>query len=142
MNAAGVVQATPWNTPGLENNGAGELVCADAGARQAGCVPVNIYGEGNVTQEAVDYMKIGTINGETAETKMASLIFTNPNLWDLWGAGPIGLAVGAEWREEYGSQPDRRVPGLRRRGGLQPVRPDRRQLSTWRSCVRKSPCRC
>jgi iron complex outermembrane receptor protein len=102
MNAAGVVQATPWNTPGLANNGAGELVCADAGARQAGCVPVNIYGEGNVSGEAVDYMKIGTINGETAETKMASLIFTNPNLVDLWGAGPIGLAAGAEWREEYG----------------------------------------
>ena len=64
---------------------------------------MNIYGTGNVSQEAVDYMKIGTINSETAERQMVSFIATNPNLWDGWGAGPIGLAVGAEWRDEYGS---------------------------------------
>jgi len=103
MNASGQVQATPWNTPGLDNNGAGTLVCADAGARTAGCTPVNIYGSGNVSQEAVDYMKIGTINGETAETKMVSLMFTNSNLWDGWGAGPLGLAAGLEWRQETGA---------------------------------------
>ena len=81
----------------------GTLVCADAGARDPGCVPVNIYGTGNVSQEAVDYMKIGTINSETAERQMVSFIVTNSNLWDGWGAGPIGLAVGAEWRDEFGS---------------------------------------
>jgi outer membrane receptor protein involved in Fe transport len=97
----GNISVTPWNLPGLPNGGAGTLVCSDAGARAAGCVPINIFGAGNVSGEAVDYMKIGTINGETAETMMTSLIFTNPNVVDLW-AGPLGLAFGAEYREEYG----------------------------------------
>ncbi len=103
MNADGDVQGTPWGIVGLPNGGAGTLVCADAGARDAGCVPVNVFGPDRVSQEAVDYMKIGTINGETAETKMASLVFTNGNLYDGWGAGPIGIAIGAEYREEFGS---------------------------------------
>jgi iron complex outermembrane receptor protein len=101
MNAEGDVQAQPWNIAGLPNGGAGELVCADAAARGAGCVPINMYGQGNISGDAADYMRIGTINGEIAETKLASIVFQNGNLWDL-GAGPMGLAAGFEHRTESG----------------------------------------
>lgn len=102
MNADGDVQVTPWNIAGLPNGGAGELVCSNAGARDAGCVPINHFGQGNISGDAANYIRIGTINGEIAETKLASILFSNGNLWDGWGAGPIGLAAGFEHRTESG----------------------------------------
>lgn len=82
--------------------GGGTLVCADASARAAGCVPINIFGQNNISVDAVSYMQVGTINLEEAETQVASFAITNSELFDL-GAGPVGLALGAEWRSESGS---------------------------------------
>lgn len=94
----------PFNQPGLPNNGAGELVCA-AGAA-AGCVPLNIYGVGNFTPEARRFLSIGTVNAFEAETTVVSAAVTNGNLVNF-GAGPIGFAFGAEYREEGARfQPD------------------------------------
>jgi len=96
--------ALPFNQPGLPNNGAGELVCA-AGAA-AGCVPVNIYGDGNFTEAAARFLSIGTVNAFLAETTVIGAAMTNGNLWDL-GAGPMGVAFGVEYRDEAASfQPD------------------------------------
>ena len=100
----GAVRALPWNISGLENNGAGTLVCASGAP--SGCVPVNLFGQGNISREASDYLKIGTINTEFAETQVVSASVTNSNLFD-WGAGPAGLAFGWENRQEKGAfQPD------------------------------------
>jgi len=97
-------RSTPWNVAGLANNGAGTLVCASGAP--ADCVPVNIYGPGNISQDAAKYLQIGTINTEYAETQVVSASVTNSNLYD-WGAGPIGLAFGWENRQEKGAfQPD------------------------------------
>lgn len=81
--------------------GGGELVCADATARAAGCVPANIFGLGNLSQEAANYLSIGATNLETYTTQVASAVITNGDLFDL-GAGGIGVALGAEWRSESG----------------------------------------
>ena len=102
QNASGAVRVTPWNIAGLPNGGAGTLVCADAGARGAGCTPANIYGEGNISSDAVNYMAIGATNLEETSTQNAQLTFSNGNLWDFWGAGPLGVAFGAEYRREQG----------------------------------------
>jgi len=98
MNSAGVVQAQPW----VGEPGGGTLVCADPGARASGCVPANIFGPLNVSSAAVNYMAIGATNLEEASTQDAQLTFSNGNLIDPWGAGAIGVAIGAEYRREAG----------------------------------------
>ena len=96
--------ALPFNQAGLPNDGAGELVCA-AGA-SASCAPVNIYGEGTMSAQAARFLSIGTINAFLAETEIVSASVANGNLWDL-GAGPMGVAIGVEYRDEFASfQPD------------------------------------
>ncbi len=82
--------------------GGGELVCADAAARAAGCVPANIFGIGNVSQPAINYLAIGATNLEEYTTEVASVALTNASLFDF-GAGGVGMAVGAEWRREAGA---------------------------------------
>lgn len=98
MNSAGAVSVTPW----VGEPGGGTLVCADAGARNAGCTPANIYGPNNISRDAVGYMAIHATNLEEASTQNAQLTVSNGNLIDPWGAGPIGIAVGAEYRREQG----------------------------------------
>jgi len=84
--------------------GGGTLVCADAAARAAGCVPANIFGLNNLSPEAVNYLGIGATNLETYSTQVANVTFTNNNLFDLgMGGGGVGVALGAEWRKESGA---------------------------------------
>jgi outer membrane receptor protein involved in Fe transport len=86
---------SPFPIPG------GVLVCADASARAQGCVPANIFGQGNLSPEAVDFISIGATNLETYSTQVVNATITNNDLLDL-GAGGIGVALGAEWRKEAG----------------------------------------
>ena len=98
MNAAGAVRATPW----VGEPGGGTLVCADAGARAAGCTPGNFMGPNNMSSDAVGYAQIHASNIEKSSTQDAQLTFSNGNLIDPWGAAPIGVAFGAEYRREAG----------------------------------------
>lgn len=64
------------------------------------CVPLNVFGAGNQSQEALDYFSTSIKVRET--NKQDSWIGSvSGQLWDLWGAGPIGMAVGAEYRREF-----------------------------------------
>lgn len=74
----------------------GELRCADASARAQGCVPANVFGPGALSPEAADYVAITAANSEISELQVASASVTG-SLFDL-GAGPVGLALGVEWR--------------------------------------------
>lgn len=80
----------------------GVLQCVDATARASGCVPANIFGLGNLSQGAIDYLGIGATNLEQYTTQVASFAITNSSLFDF-GAGGVGLSLGAEWRKESGS---------------------------------------
>ncbi|RZJ00282.1 MAG: TonB-dependent receptor [Brevundimonas sp.] len=66
----------------------------------AGCTPLNIFGQGNQSQEARDY-----INAEITYTERNEqedfIGSVAGQLWDFWGAGPIGVALGYEHRREY-----------------------------------------
>jgi len=64
------------------------------------CVPLNIFGAGNQTQEALDYIYAEVTPTERNEQEQA-IAYVSGELWDFWGAGPIGLALGAEYRREY-----------------------------------------
>lgn len=77
----------------------GNLVCSDT---SNGCVPLNIFGAGNISAEAADFISITTRNVSTITEQVANAAITNSNLFDL-GAGPAGIAIGAEYRSEKGS---------------------------------------
>ena len=85
-----------------------ELACADEGARAAGCVPANIFGEGNLSPEAEAFIGLNATNLEEYTTQVASLAFTNNDLINLGlGAEGVGVAFGYEWRKEKGAvEPD------------------------------------
>jgi outer membrane receptor protein involved in Fe transport len=93
--ATGDVSVTPID--GLP--GGGELVCLDASARANGCVPINIFGANQVSADAANYIAISAQNQFEATTEVASFAITNGDLFDI-GGGPIGVALGAEWRRE------------------------------------------
>jgi outer membrane receptor protein involved in Fe transport len=65
----------------------------------ANCVPSRVFGEGGYSDAALDFFGASIAVREKNEQQDA-LGFVSGNLWDLWGAGPIGFAVGAEYREE------------------------------------------
>ena len=113
------------DTAGVVNGRPGEIVCraqvilANGGAladtaRGVGdvrdsavgmeairrCVPLNVFGKGNQSEAALAY-----IDAEIAPTSLNEqeqlLASVAGQLWDFWGAGPIGVAIGAEARREY-----------------------------------------
>ncbi len=112
------------DTAGVVNGRPGEIVCrvqllraqgrpvADAVvgdttySRQGGviddCVPVRIFGEGGFSEEALDYL--GAAITVTDQNKQHDLVgFVSGELWDFWGAGPIGAVLGYEYRKEITS---------------------------------------
>ncbi len=100
INASKYYQAMNVTT-----NANGQAVCINP---SGGCVPINIWGPGNISQEALDYVLIGYNSIADYMFQNAGLNFngTLPEKFSL-GAGPIATAVGVEWRkEEYRSQPD------------------------------------
>jgi len=89
----------------IEDPDTGEWVCRNEQARANGCVPWNIFQEGAVTQEAIDYISTVAVAYGTTKTEVANLTFTG----DLEGYGVmipsadegLQLAVGAEYRSEW-----------------------------------------
>ncbi|WP_250885565.1 TonB-dependent receptor domain-containing protein [Shewanella jiangmenensis] len=77
----------------------GNLMCIDADARAQGCVPVNVFGAGSITPEAAKYINAPGMLSTFTSQKVAGLN-VNGDLFDL-PAGSVGLAVGAEYREEF-----------------------------------------
>ncbi|HEV2082032.1 MAG TPA: TonB-dependent receptor [Brevundimonas sp.] len=65
-----------------------------------GCVPLNVFGAGNQSEAALDYISTAIRVFETNEQEAAIASFGG-ELWDVLGAGPVGFAVGAEYRREY-----------------------------------------
>lgn len=76
----------------------GQAVCADPAARAAGCVPINIFGEGRITPEAADYVRVPTSREAFVEQLVVGG-FVRGDLFEL-PAGAVGYAAGAEYRRE------------------------------------------
>ncbi|WP_292043222.1 MULTISPECIES: TonB-dependent receptor domain-containing protein [unclassified Brevundimonas] len=64
------------------------------------CKPLNIFGAGNQSAEAMEYVD-ATIHVRQQNVQENFAASVSSQLWDFWGAGPLGVAVGAEWRKEY-----------------------------------------
>lgn len=90
-------------------NAAGQIVCAvnaDTSTTNddPNCVPVNLFGNGQASQAAIDYFGYTSRRDERAEQFVASA-FVSGNLAGLFTlpGGPIGFAVGGEYRRETAS---------------------------------------
>lgn len=83
----------------------GQPVCIN---QTGGCAPINIWGEGNISQAALSYVLVGydTISRYSFENAALNINGNIPEAFSL-RAGPITTAVGVEWRKEkFQSQPD------------------------------------
>lgn len=76
----------------------GQIVCRSAEARARGCVPVNIFGAGTISQAAVDYISADhTSTTDTSQTLIQGLI--SGDLFEL-PAGAVKISAGAEYRRD------------------------------------------
>ena len=63
------------------------------------CKPLNVFGQGQQSQDALDYTFAAiTVREENIEENFVGSM--SGRLWDVLGAGPMGVAVGGEWRKE------------------------------------------
>ncbi|WP_242914539.1 TonB-dependent receptor domain-containing protein [Brevundimonas pishanensis] len=65
----------------------------------AQCTPLNVFGAGNQTAEALQYVD-AFVRVEEMNEQHQAIASMSTELWDLWGAGNLGLALGGEWRKE------------------------------------------
>jgi len=65
----------------------------------AQCAPLNVFGAGNQSAEALEYVDAFVTVTEQNEQHQA-IASMSTELWDFWGAGNIGFAFGGEWRKE------------------------------------------
>jgi len=87
----------------VRNPANGQITCRallspDAALRQAsaGCVPINLFGAGNVSQAGKDYI-YGTLREDILLEQHVGAANVRGNLADLW-AGPLAVAAGVEYR--------------------------------------------
>jgi outer membrane receptor protein involved in Fe transport len=87
-------------------NASGQIVCrvnADAITTndRPDCVPINLFGNGKPSAEALAFINTDSLRKERAEEFVASASINGDlsQLFELPG-GPIGFAFGAEYREE------------------------------------------
>ncbi len=67
-----------------------------------GCVPVNPFGENNLSAEAVDFIRLAPLVNSTSRVqKLFSAVVTG-SPFDSW-AGPVDTAIGIEWRNDDGN---------------------------------------
>lgn len=77
----------------------GALQCADASARAAGCVPINVFGSGLASPAAVSFVDVASTNLEQSD--LQNLVGSiSGSLFNLGlGADDIGFAFGGEYRK-------------------------------------------
>lgn len=77
----------------------GNPSCSDP---SGGCAPINIFGLGNISPEAADFISTRVVADTDYEVTnlVANLTGDTSGFFELPG-GPIGLAFGAEYREEF-----------------------------------------
>jgi iron complex outermembrane receptor protein len=64
----------------------------------ANCVPINIFGPGSISQQALDYFRGTAWLDSQQEQRLFSFNLTG-SVFDTW-AGPVSVAFGGEYRED------------------------------------------
>ena len=81
------------------DDGNGNIICRDETARAQGCVPVSVFGAGSISAEGANYIQAPGLLATFTSQKTAGVNLSG-DLLEM-PAGALGLAVGAEYREEY-----------------------------------------
>jgi len=74
------------------------IQCADAEARANGCLPMNVFGEGSITPDVANYIRVNP----TIDSTVEQLTVTGYIAGDLFEmpAGAVASAFGFEWRKD------------------------------------------
>jgi iron complex outermembrane receptor protein len=84
----------------VDNDGdVAEAICRDANARLQGCVPVDVFGFNSMSPGAVDYIEAPSSLATFTRQRLIGLNLSG-EIMEL-PAGPLAIAVGAEYREEF-----------------------------------------
>jgi iron complex outermembrane receptor protein len=76
----------------------GEYLCADEQARLEGCLPVNIFGEGNITPGAAEYIRADLASHTKYERHVAGFHLSGDI--DTPFQDQVKVLIGADWRRE------------------------------------------
>jgi len=76
----------------------GEIRCVDDDAHAAGCVPLNMFGEGSITPAMADWIRVTPIINPTVEL-LNVLGYMTGELFEM-PAGTVGAVFGFEWRRD------------------------------------------
>ncbi len=101
-----VCRATVDPTARIPYEGASNSAYAAAqlAADVAACVPVNLFGNGNVTQAARNYLLENSFaDGKITQFVASAFLSGDSSSWFELPGGPVGFAVGAEYRRETAS---------------------------------------
>ena len=79
----------------------GVVQCADASARQAGCVPFDPFGPGSIDASQVAYLTASTTLNADVEQTIFGFVASGETPLELPG-GRVGVAGGVEYRREQG----------------------------------------
>ena len=66
-----------------------------------GCVPLNLFGAGLLSDEGVAFLRAPTFANTTSRTQALVSGFVRGPLLEAW-AGPVNAAFGLEWRSDDG----------------------------------------
>jgi iron complex outermembrane receptor protein len=90
----------------------GQIVCRavlEGNPNAAGCVPMNLFGLNNVSREALEYAYRTTQEDFEYDQNVVAATLSG-DLFEGWGAGAIGAAIGAEYRTETGDVTHGNIP--------------------------------
>jgi len=74
------------------------IQCADADARAAGCVPLNVFGVGSITPAMADWLRVNpTIRSDVKQQNM--LAYVSGDLFEM-SSGSVPVVLGIEYRKD------------------------------------------
>lgn len=99
LNFRNALDAVPDTNDVNGNGNRVEAICRDANARQQGCQPLSVFGFNSISAGALKYVTAPGLLATFTSQKNAGLSVSG-EVFDL-PAGPVGIAAGAEYREEF-----------------------------------------
>lgn len=67
-----------------------------------GCAPIDWYGRGNISQAAIDFIRVPPLRNETTREQLLASAFVRGPLFETWD-GTVESAFGVEWRRDDGT---------------------------------------
>jgi iron complex outermembrane recepter protein len=99
LNFRNALEAIPDVDDVNGNGSTTDAICRDAQARAQGCVPISIFGLGAISPAAAKYIDAPSLLATFTSQRLFGGTISGQPL--RLPAGPLGVAVGAEHREEF-----------------------------------------